>query len=52
MKQLFLVSVVLVPVLLGMWAASDRRPRRGLARALASFGLFTLVYAAVIYFLY
>ena len=52
MKQFFLVSLTLVPVLLGLWAASDRHPRRGLAKALVSFGLFTLVYASVVFFLY
>lgn len=52
MKQFFLVSVILVPVLLGMWAAADRRPRRGLAKALLSFGLFTVVYATALYFFY
>lgn len=52
MKQLFLVSVALVPVLLGIWAATDRSPRRGLARVLVSFALFTLAYATVLYFFY
>ncbi|MCG6928005.1 MAG: hypothetical protein LJF30_22200 [Acidobacteria bacterium] len=47
--KLFFVSVVLVPVLLGILAASDPRPRRGLAWLLASFGLFTVVYAAIVH---
>lgn len=50
MKQFLLVSLTLVPVLLGVWAASDRKARRGLFKLLVSYGLFVVTYAALVLF--
>jgi hypothetical protein len=47
-----LLSVVFVPILLGMWAASARRARSGLVRLVAAVFLFDGVYALSLYYLY
>lgn len=52
MAKAILLSVVVVPVLLGLRAASDRRPRRGLVRLLTLVLLFDVLYAAALYYLY
>ena len=47
-----LLSVVFVPVLLGMWAASARRARGGLLRIVAAVLAFDGLYALLVYYLY
>lgn len=47
-----LLSIVFVPVLLGMWAASARRARSGLARLLAAMLAFDVLYAAFLYYVF
>jgi hypothetical protein len=49
---MILLSGVLVPLLLGLIAARDPRPRRGLAGLLVSFVVFELGYAFLIYYVW
>ena len=46
-----LVSIVLVPVLLGMYAATTRRQGAGLVRLLALFFVFDVLYLFMLYYL-
>ncbi len=50
--KVLLLSVVFVPVLLGMLAARSPRPRRGLRRLIAAFLGFDVAYAAFLYYVY
>jgi hypothetical protein len=52
MKRALLLSIVFVPILLGMRAAGVRRPRHGLVRLLASIIAFDVLYALFLYYLY
>lgn len=52
MSKALLLSIVFVPVLLGMWAASARRARAGLRRLLAAVLVFDGLYALFLYYLY
>ena len=53
MSKALLLSIVFVPVLLGMRAARGRLPpRRALARLLLQFVLFALGYAAFLKYVY
>jgi hypothetical protein len=47
-----LLSLVFVPVLIGMKAASVRRARAGFARLLAAVLAFDGLYALFLYYLY
>jgi hypothetical protein len=51
MGKAFLASVVIVPVLLGMYAAKSRRLRRGLWQTLASVLAFAVLYVLLLYYL-
>jgi hypothetical protein len=51
MGQALLLSVVVVPVLLGVLAGRSRRLRSGLARLLVSVFVFDLIYVMFLYVL-
>ena len=51
-RKTILLSAVLAPVLLGMWAALDSRPQRALFRLVSLVAAFELVYAVVLYFVW
>jgi hypothetical protein len=51
-RKTILVSAVLAPVLLGMWAALDSRPRRALLRLIPLVVVFELVYGFVLYYIW
>jgi len=50
-SKLFLVSVVFVPVLLGMLAGRSRRLKPGLLRLVLMVLTFDLAYMALLYYL-
>ncbi len=52
LSKALLLSVVYVPILLGMLAAGNPRPRRALRRLVLAFFAFDLVYAAFLYYVY
>ena len=52
MKRALLLSIVFVPVLLGMHAAAGHRPRRGFRRLLASLLVFDVLYALFLYYMF
>ena len=52
MRKTILLSGVLVPVLLGLIAARDPRPRRGLSWLLVSFAVFELAYSFLMYYVW
>ncbi len=52
MSKALLLSIVFVPVLLGMLAAGGSRPRRGLRRLVLAVLAFDLVDAAFLYYVY
>lgn len=52
MSKALLLTVVFVPVLLGMWAASARRAGGGLRRLLLAVLAFDVVYAAFLYYVF
>ena len=52
MRKIILLSGVLIPVLLGLIAARDRSPRRGLASLFVSFVLFELGYTFLLYYVW
>ncbi len=52
MSKALLLSVVFVPVLLGMWAASARRAGAGLRRLVLAVLAFDLAYAAFLYYVF
>ncbi len=47
----FLVSIVLVPVLLGMYAASTRSMKTGLLTLLGLFFVYDMLYLLTLYYL-
>jgi hypothetical protein len=51
-RKAIIIAVVLVPVLLGLVASLDGRPKRGLFALLASVILFQVGQAAVLYLLW
>ena len=51
MFKLFLISVVIVPVLFGMYAGTARRSRTGLTRLLVLVSAYNVVYMAMLYYL-
>ena len=51
MFKLFLISVVLLPVLFGMYAATVRPRRRGLVLLLALVFTYDVVYMLMLYYL-
>ena len=52
MRKLILLSVALVPALLGVLAAVDPRPRRGLLGLVVSVAAFELVYGLALYYVW
>jgi hypothetical protein len=52
LSKALLLSVVFVPILLGMRAASARRARAGLVRLAVTVLLFDLAYALFLYYVY
>ena len=50
MFKLLLITVVAVPVLLGMYAATARKRRQGLALMLAFVIAYDLLYVAMLYY--
>jgi hypothetical protein len=51
MFKLLLLSIVIVPVLLGMQAATSRRERRGLSLLLALVLTYDALYLFMLYYL-
>ncbi len=52
MSKALLLTIVFVPVLLGMWAASARRAGPGLRRRLLAVLVFDAAYAAFLYYVF
>jgi hypothetical protein len=52
MRKLILLSAVMGPLVLGVLAAADSRPRRGLARLVASVAAFEFVYGLLLYYVW
>ncbi len=52
MSKALLLSIVFVPILLGMWAASARRAGSGVRRLVLAVLGFDLVYAAFLYYVF
>jgi hypothetical protein len=52
MRKAILLSAVIGPILLGLIAATDRRPKRGLARLAASVALFEFAHGLVLYYVW
>ena len=52
MRKLILLSGALVPILLGVVAAADPRPRRGLLGLVVSVAAFELFYALLLYYVW
>jgi hypothetical protein len=52
LSKALLLTIVFVPVLLGMWAASARRAGSGLRRLVLAVLAFDLVYAVFLYYLF
>lgn len=50
MFKLFLISIVIVPVLLGMQAAKGRSGRRGFFHLLAFLLIYDVVYLLILYY--
>ena len=51
MFKTLLISVVMVPVLMGMQAAKSRRQGRGLLQLLAGFLAYNVLYMLMLYYL-
>jgi hypothetical protein len=51
-RKTVLLAAVLAPVLLGMWAALDSRPRRALLRLIPMVAVFELVYGLALYYIW
>jgi len=51
MFKSLLISIVIVPVLLGMQAARSRREERGLLQLLASVLAYNVLYMLMLYYL-
>lgn len=52
MRKAILISVALVPVFLGLLAASDAKPKRGLMSLMVGVAAFELVYAFLLYYVW
>jgi hypothetical protein len=52
LSKALLLTIVFVPVLLGVWAASSRRAGRGLRRLVLAVLAFDAVYAAFLYYIF
>lgn len=52
MRRLILLSAVLGPLLLGILAAADPRPRRGLKRLVVSVAALEFVYGLLLYYVW
>ena len=51
-RKVILISAVLAPVLLGMWAGLESRPRRALILLVGLVAAFEFVYAVVLYYVW
>jgi len=52
LSKALLLTIVFLPVLLGMWAAASRRAGRGLRRLVLAVLVFDAVYAAFLYYVF
>lgn len=52
LQKLLLVSILFANIAIPIWAAHDRRPRRGLKKVLVSMLLFDLAYLAALLVIY
>jgi hypothetical protein len=52
MRKAILLSAIMGPILLGLVAAADRKPRRGLTWLVASVALFELGNGLVLYYVW
>ncbi len=52
LRTLLLVSILFANVAIPIWAARDRRPRRGLKKVIVSMLLFDLAYLVALLVLY
>lgn len=52
MRKLILLSAALVPVALGVLAAVDPKPRRGLLGLVVSVAAFELVHGLLLYYVW
>jgi uncharacterized membrane protein HdeD (DUF308 family) len=50
MRRIILLSAALLPVLLGLIASLDRRPRRGLLGLVVLYAVFTLFYGVLLHY--
>lgn len=51
-RKTILLSAVLAPVLLGMWAALDSRPQRALFRLVSWVAAFEIAYVFILYYIW
>jgi len=52
MRKAILLSAVIGPILLGLIASADRKPRRGLVWLAASVAVFELAHGLVLYYVW
>jgi hypothetical protein len=52
MRKLILLSGALIPILLGILAATSPRPRRGLLGLVVSVAAFELFYCLLLYYVW
>jgi hypothetical protein len=52
MQKALLISIVAATLVIPMWAARDRNPRRGLRKVVTRVLLFNLVYLLALMFIY
>lgn len=52
MQKAILLAIVLVPIWLGLLAASDRKPRRGLRRLVSAVVLLDVLFVLTLYYVY
>ena len=52
MRKAILLSAVIGPILLGLIASADRKPRRGLVWLAASVAVFEFAHGLVLYYVW
>jgi hypothetical protein len=52
MQKALLISIAVATIIIPMWAARDRRARRGLRKAVVCLVLFNVVYFLAVMFVY
>jgi hypothetical protein len=52
MQKAILISIVAATIIIPMWAARDRSPRRGLRKAIAYIAVFNIAYLLAVMFIY